>query len=184
MNGKKIIDWVEIVSPVLMVVFHILYEVTDLKIYDRLRFASQTIFLVSTLIFYIVHKREEKKMVTSAQDINAEKVEMNPVEFIARPQDYNGCVGGKAIFSIAVNGDIHYQWKVSHDNGKTWWDVPASQGGQTETIQITAEDHCDGYLYRCTVWDDEGRRSDSHAAKLTLMQNTEKGEQGDGTVCR
>lgn len=170
MKLKGVFLFGEIGCYILTVFFFILYTENGIKIYDRLRIVSQTMFLGCTLIYNIIllkeRKREEKQGYSNPNS-EQEILITEHIAFTAHPVDYCGEVNGTAVFTVAAEGnELYYQWQVSHDGGKTWWDIPVAQGGNTATMQTIAEAHCGGFLYRCAVWDDSGKSSISRVAKM------------------
>ena len=113
---------------------------------------------------------EERKLRQAASDeqfFETDSALRIPV--LTQPKDYAGTIGENAYFCLVAEGtNLHYRWQVSHDDGKTWWDMPVSQGGQTAELRVPIKGEYDGYLYHCVVWDDNGKSEISNTARLAV----------------
>ncbi len=77
------------------------------------------------------------------------------IEITDQPHDTLIAVGQNAIFSVAANNEITYQWQVSEDIGATWIDIVDNStysGSQTPQLAIiNASAEISFYIYRCVL---------------------------------
>lgn len=83
--------------------------------------------------------------VITYKDINGCSITKNITVYglipVTSPTDKSGCSGGQAKFTATYtyNGQVHYQWYISHDGGITWNIISGANGNPiTQTpIQLT-----------------------------------------------
>lgn len=92
---------------------------------------------------------------TNTQEDSIKVVVLPQIEIIDQPRDTLIDAGQNAIFSIAANNEITYQWQVSEDNGATWADIVDNgtyNGSQTPQLTINnATAGISYYFYRCVL---------------------------------
>lgn len=84
------------------------------------------------------------------------------------PGNASASIGETAAFSIEAQGDepLSYLWSIDRGDGR--WSELASDGDTYTTEPVTLA--YDGYRYRCTVSDANGRSKTSEAATLHVLK--------------
>ena len=86
-----------------------------------------------------------------------------------QPKSVTATSGTTAKFTVAATGATSYQWQWSFDGGKNWQNSSsATTGYNTATLQVTATEARNGYMYRCEVSNSAGTVTSS-AATLTVV---------------
>ena len=85
----------------------------------------------------------------------------------AGPED-QVAVGGKAVFTVEVQGEgLTYTWQYQRADGTKWF-YTTMEGFDTATLTVTATASRNGYKYRCIVTDAYGNETVSETATLTV----------------
>lgn len=86
------------------------------------------------------------------------------------PKDRKVKEGQDAAFAISATGTIKsYQWYRSKDNGQTWSKV-YHPGYKTSNMTVPTKSYMSGYQFYCEVTDNNGKKYNSKAAKLTVTK--------------
>ena len=81
-----------------------------------------------------------------------------------QPSAQNVAGGAKATFAVTASGaGLSSRWQVSKDGGKTWKNCTSS-GYNTASMSFTAKASYSGWMYRCTVSNENGSATSASAA--------------------
>ncbi|MBQ9323071.1 MAG: immunoglobulin domain-containing protein, partial [Clostridia bacterium] len=86
-----------------------------------------------------------------------------------QPKSVTAAVNTTAKFTVEATNATSYQWQWSFDGGSNWQNSSsATTGYNTATLQVTATETRNGYMYRCKVTNSAGTVTSS-AATLTVV---------------
>lgn len=93
-----------------------------------------------------------------------------PLAILTHPEDRTEAVGQAAVFSVIAQGlRPEYRWQYCTPSGSWSNCSSATQGYQTDTIQVSVTQGRSGYRYRCQVRDAYGSVVLSEPALLTAV---------------
>lgn len=109
---------------------------------------------------------------TTTSLISVQVIILSEIEVIDQPQDILVEEGETAIFTVAANNHISFQWQLSTDSGVNWTNInnDATYSG-TLTNQLTVVNistSFDSYLYRCHI-EGECNPINSNDAELNVF---------------
>ena len=91
-------------------------------------------------------------------------------DIFSQPVSRNVDVGGSVSFTVAASGSgLTYQWQWQAPGSSSWADT-SILGARSSTLQISdAPVSFNGRKYRCVVGDSSGKKTESTAAVLTVI---------------
>ncbi len=123
---------------------------------------------------------------------NVVRVRINPNTAItAQPQNWTGCSGAQAVFTVGANGtNLTYQWQLSTNSGSTWANITSGAAGEsgwatsTLTVNIPAPIPANTRRYRVIVSGACGTNpATSGQANLNLGAPTMRTQPTNASAC-
>ena len=89
-----------------------------------------------------------------------------PIEITLQPQDFEGVIGDKAVFTVEAEGEeLTYQWQV-YKNGD--WKNTSLVGNNTSTLAVDVTAARDGFIFRCIITNADGESINSSEVTITV----------------
>ena len=74
------------------------------------------------------------------------------ITITSQPVDYQGKVGGTAVFKVVATGDItSYQWSYSKNGGESWFTVNSFEGATSSILRVPITEARNNFIYRCRL---------------------------------
>lgn len=129
---------------------------------------------------------------SAEEDASAEEVESSEENDTAQgesaiteqPRDYEGVLGGTAVFTVEAAADASFQWQRSPIGADAWEDIAddaVASGWNTPELSVVITKESAGYLYRCAVTrasSEEAAETASLFSWLTLTAHAAEGDAG------